>query len=158
MNMYTKIKKMKQLTTLLLVLTCSFGWSQNAEKRMERIKNLRIAFLSTKLDLTTEEAEKFWPVFNIFDDKQVALQQQKRQLMQKLKSDNSETLSDKETMKLLDQSEEIETQLQNNRRQFVKDLQGVIPLQKILLLKKIEEDFKNTLLKQFKEKQNKFKE
>jgi hypothetical protein len=147
-NIYTKNEKMKKTITLLVLLISTVVFAQNTEKRMERIKNLRIAYISNKLDLTSQEAEKFWPIFNKFDDRNVELQHQKRQLMLRMKLDKT----DKETMKLIEESETIETDMQLNRRQFVKDLQGVISPQKILLLKKIEEDFKNTLLKQFKER------
>jgi hypothetical protein len=151
---YIKNLKMKKTITLLLLFICAVGFAQNPEKRMERIKNLRIAYISNKLDLTTQEAEKFWPIFNKFDDRNVELQHQKRQLMLRMKLDKT----DKETMKLIDESEMIETDMQVNRRQFVKDLQGVISPQKIILLKRIEEDFKNTLLKQFKERRKNLKE
>ena len=147
-NIYTKNEKMTRTITLLVLLISTLVFAQNTEKRMERIKNLRIAYISNKLDLSTQEAEKFWPIFNKFDNRNVELQHQKRQLLLRMKLDKT----DKETMKLIEESETIETDMQANRRQFVKDLQGVISPQKILLLKKIEEDFKNTLLKQFKER------
>ncbi len=30
----------------------------------------KVAFLTTRMDLTPAEAEKFWPVYNEFDSKQ----------------------------------------------------------------------------------------
>jgi hypothetical protein len=48
--------------------------------------------------------------------------------------------------------EDIEFEILNNRRQFVKELKGVISSEKILLLKKLEADFKNKLLQQFKDR------
>jgi hypothetical protein len=145
---------MKKITIILFILISSLTFGQN-EKKLERIKALQVAFISTKLDLTPEEAQKFWPVFNEFNDKQLDLRKQKRILMFKLKPENSGTLSDKDVQKALDDSEAIEMNIQNNRNQFVKNLKGVISPQKILLLKKLEEDFKNTMLKQFKERKDK---
>lgn len=132
-------------------------FAQDMEKRVERIKALRVAFISDRLDLTTEEAQKFWPIFNQFDEKQFELQKQKRQLMRKMKPANTTALSDKETIKLMQEDEQLETDIQNNRRQLVKDLQGIIPNQKILMLKQIEVEFKDKLLQQIKNKRQRFK-
>ena len=45
------------------------------EKRTEKIQALKIAFITQKLDLTSEEAQKFWPVYNRYetDIKQVMI-------------------------------------------------------------------------------------
>ncbi len=147
---------MKKITIILffISITC---FAQNQENRKERIKNLKIAFISNKLDLTSQEAERFWPIYNKFDDQKVKLHIQKRQLMKKLKSENKMNLSDSESFKLMEESEKIELDILNNRRELVKNLQGVIPSQKVLLLKKIEDDFKNLLLKQLKNRE-KFKD
>ena len=149
-NIYTKTPKMKKIIILLQLLICTISFGQNFDKRAERVKALRVGFISSKLDLTSQEAEKFWPIFNKFDEKQIVLHKQKRQLMFKLKPENTAGISDTATLKLLNESENIDSDMQNNKRQFVKDLQGEISPQKILLLKKLDEDFKNTLLKQFK--------
>jgi hypothetical protein len=139
---------MKNIFTLLLILTFSFSQAQN--KKLERVKALRVAFLSNKLELTPEEAERFWPIYNQFESKQTELRFQKKMMMFKLQPENSSNISEKELNKMLTDSENIENDIQNNRKKFVKDLQGVIPTQKILMLKQLEEEFKKTLLNQFK--------
>lgn len=147
----------KIFTILLLLLSLMTFAQQGMEKRVERIKALRVAFISDKLDLTTEEAQKFWPIFNQFDDKHFELQRQKKQLMQKLRPENTATLSEKETAKLMEQDEQLETDIQNNRRQLVKNLQGVIPNQKILMLKQLDIEFKSKLLQQMKNRGGRFR-
>ena len=141
---------MKKIITFLLLLICTLSFAQEFDKRAERIKALRIAFISNKLDLTTEEEEKFRPIFNKFIEAQKENHKLKKRLMDKLKPENASGLSESETLKLLNETENIENELDTKKRQFIKDLQGIIPAKKILLLKKLEEDFKNTLLKQFK--------
>jgi Skp family chaperone for outer membrane proteins len=147
----------KKIFTLLLLLLSLTTFAQDMGKRVERIKALRVAFISDRLDLTTDEAQKFWPIFNQFDDKHFELQRQKKQLMQKLRPENTATLSDKETAKLMEQDEQLETEIQNNRRQLAKDLQGVIPNQKILMLKQLEIEFKSKLLQQMKNRGGRFR-
>lgn len=142
---------MKSIITYLYLFLISFSqFAQPNEKREEKIRNLRIAFLSTKLDLTTEEAQKFWPLFNKFDDKHTEFFKQKKQMMQALRKSENENISEKELQNLLNNSEDVENKLQENRKIFIKSLQGIIPTQKIILLRKLEEDFKQKLLQQFK--------
>lgn len=127
---------MKSIYTLLLLLFSTVLFGQDIDNRIERVKALRVAYISDKLELTPDEAQKFWPIFNQFDDKQFDLQRQKRQLMHKLKPENASNLSDKETAQLMAEDDRIETEIQTNRRQLVKNLQGVIPNQKIIMLRK----------------------
>jgi len=46
-------------------------------KQEEKIQTLEIAFISRKLNLTTDEAQKFWPVYNEYkrDMRQVMINQ-----------------------------------------------------------------------------------
>lgn len=140
---------MKKIAIILLILLHTIGFSQNNAK-FERIKSLRIAYISDKLQLTTDEAQKFWPIFNAFDAQQMDLRLQKRMIAFRLNPENSQAISEKELSKLLTDSENLEDNLQENRKKFIKNLQGVLPTQKILMLKQIEEDFKRNLLKQIR--------
>lgn len=141
---------MKRIIYILLILISISGFGQINERKLDRIKALRVAFISEKLDLTPDEAERFWPIFNAFDDRNMELQKQKRQLMQKLKPINASTLSEKESAQLMIQDEQIESDLQKNRQQLIRDLQGVIPNQKIIMLRQLEIEFKQKLIEQIK--------
>ncbi len=58
---------MKIITLALLILGTSFGsiaQEKGEEVQRENKKAQKIAFISTKLELSTAEAEKFWPVYN----------------------------------------------------------------------------------------------
>lgn len=146
---------MKKYTLIILLLISVFSYSQNQQK-LERIKSLRIGYISNKLDLTPEEAQKFWPIFNTFDAKQFHLRLKKKQIMLKLKPQNSGSITDAEMKILLDESENLDSEIQLNRKLFVKNLQAIISPQKILILKQLEDDFKNEIIKQIKNrKQNK---
>ena len=144
---------MKLYISLLLLFISTITLGQNNDK-LEKIKALRVAFISTKLELTSNEAQKFWPIFNEFDKNQTDLRKEKRILMMRLKHQNTSSLSDIEMQKLLDTSELLESNIQTNRQQLVKNLKGVISPQKIILLKQLEEDFKKTLLKQMRNSKN----
>jgi len=145
---------MKKIYTLLLFFVTFLALGQNLENRVERVQALRVAYISDKLNLTPDEAQRFWPVFNQFDDKMDHLRKQKRQLLFKLRPENASKLSEKETNALMEEDDQLEQEIQNNRRMLVKNLQGVIPNQKILMLRQIEVEFKQKLLNQIKNRRD----
>jgi hypothetical protein len=53
----------------LLVLLLTLGsLSQIKAQNGEKIQTLKIAFITQKLQLTPDEAEKFWPIYNQYDN------------------------------------------------------------------------------------------
>ena len=52
---------------LALIITTSFAEAQDEQasvKKQQDIEALKVAFISKELDLTPDEAQKFWPVYN----------------------------------------------------------------------------------------------
>jgi hypothetical protein len=140
---------MKKIITLLLSFFCFFTFAQESN-RIERLKAMRVAYISDNLQLTPLESEKFWPLFNQFDAKEIELKKNKRKLMIKLRK--TDKLSETEIAKLMDEDDTIETEIQQNRKQFTTSLKAVIPTQKILKLRQLEIEFKQKLLERIKEK------
>ena len=143
--------KMKNfLTVILLAVTFTFQ-AQDDEKR-DKIKALKTAYFTTELSLNSEESAKFWPIYNAFDDKQFELRHKKmKSLANKLKK-SIDTMTDKEALVILNQMEDYDQELFENRKKLVSNLKPVISAVKILKLKKAEDDFNRTLLKQYKGK------
>ena len=75
-----------------------------------------------------------------------------RAILDRFEPGNVEKLSEKDASTLLTQMESVEESLFALRKKFIKDLQGVISAKKIIKLKKAEEDFNRTLLRQIKER------
>ena len=63
------------ITTLLLSMLLLPVFAQRGDK----IESLKVAFISEKLNLDASTAQKFWPVYNQYDDEMVAVVQQRRQ-------------------------------------------------------------------------------
>ena len=73
------MKKYLLIISLLLGFTIA-GMSQDEDKKDGgRIEALKIAYLTRKLNLTTEEAQKFWPVYNKYSDELRKVQIEARQ-------------------------------------------------------------------------------
>lgn len=139
---------MKNLFLILLV----FGLTASAQDdKREQIKSLKTAFITTELSLTSDEAAKFWPVYNAFDEKQFELKHQKMRALGK-KMDAMDAMTDKEALALINQMEDYENELFQNRRKLVSSLKTILSPVKILKLKKAEDDFNRKLLRQYKDK------
>ena len=145
--------KTRFIYPLVFLLISSLSFAQDYKERREKVKALKVAFITEKLELTTEEAQKFWPIYNAYDESQAELRHEKmRAILNRFKPGNVENLSEKEASALLIQMEKIEEDLFNLRRKFIKDLQSIVSAKKIIKLKKAEEDFNRELLKQMREK------
>lgn len=145
--------KTKILFPIIFLLVTSLSFSQGFKEKREKVKALKVAYITEQLELTTDEAQKFWPIYNAFDENQSELRHEKmRAILDRFKPGNVEKLSEKDASNSLTQMEKIEEDLFNLKKKFIKDLQSVISAKKIIKLKKAEEDFNRELLKQMREK------
>lgn len=120
-------------------------------KKKEQIKALKVAFITSELSLTPDEAAKFWPLFNAFEDKQQEIKTQKlKGYFSRMSEDSFDKLSDKDASALLSQTESTEDELYQLKKKFVASLKGVLSPIKILKLKKAEENFNRKLLQQYR--------
>jgi Spy/CpxP family protein refolding chaperone len=150
--------KIKNILPILLFLV-SFSFyaqSEKTDEKREKIKAYKVSFLTTELELTSNEAEKFWPIYNAFDDKQYELRHDKMNAYwRKLDDGNVNSISEKEAATLLSQIESTDKELFVLRQKYMANLKKVLSPKKILKLKKSEDDFNRKLLKQYKEKASK---
>ncbi len=89
------------LSILLLFVSASLCWGQpGRHQRHEKVEQYRIQFLTEQLDLSPEEGQKFWPVYNAYKKELDQTQEHRRAefLKRKLK-DEGEQLSDEELKK-----------------------------------------------------------
>lgn len=118
---------------------------------MDKIKSLKVAFITERVDLTSNEATMFWPVYNEHEDALAQIRRKER-LEIKSKMVDFENLSDTEANKLLDQLIELEKEKQQLNVEFLSNIREVISPKKTFLLIKAEEDFKRRLLKQIQQR------
>lgn len=146
------MKKIHFFTTIILLFS-TLTFAQGGKFR-DQVKASKIAFITNELDLTTSEAEKFWPIYNTFEDKQREIRKERIKGYMGRLDDSTDKLSEKEATTLLSQMEKTEDELHQLKKKFVADLKGILPATKILKLKKADEDFNRKLLKQYKNKRD----
>jgi Skp family chaperone for outer membrane proteins len=146
---------MKKLAILFFILAATV---QAQDKKHEKIKALKTAYITEKLALTSAEAERFWPIYNSFEIKFHALRKKERtEIFQKVR-DGLENLTDAEANELIDKNLSIESEELEYRKQKTKELRKVISPKKIIILKKTEDDFKRELLDRYRNSREKRKD
>ncbi len=127
------------------------GRRNKQNERRENIESMKIGFLTKKLNLTPEEAQKFWPIYNQYQDKMDDLRKKRRQDNREAKQ-NFDELSDKEVEQAVDneilfRQKELEIQ-----KEYHSKFKAVLPIKKVAKLYQAEEQFKRVLLDKLKDK------
>lgn len=144
---------MKKLLLILIFSLSISAFAQNKE-RYERIKALKIAFITERLQLTETEAQKFWPIYNAFESKNHKLRQQFGGRNAKR---NIEGMSEQEAQSYLDKMMVADTDKHSLKQQFVKDLLKILPAKKIIILKATEDAFNRRIMEQYKKRREGFR-
>lgn len=137
------------LYTLFLLIISFAGFSQQMNR--EKIKLLKTSYITDALDLTQDEAEKFWPVYNKYTDK---IQKSKFQLESQFfknirNSGGIDSISEEEASKILEASIALEKEISSDKVEMMNALKKVLPAKKIIKLQKAERDFNRRVLQEY---------
>ena len=135
----------KIILVLALILNGIALTAQGPGPGRERIKTLKIAYLTEQLSLSSKEAQKFWPVYNAHEEKLEEFRIQERKQFGG-RFANLDTMTDEEAEKML--SSFIEKQIEKRKieGEYLKNLKDVISAKKIIKLFKAEDNFKKERL------------
>jgi Spy/CpxP family protein refolding chaperone len=147
----------KKILPVLFLLTSFTFYAQDESMRekKEKVHALKVAFLTTELALTSAESEKFWPIYNSFDDKQFELRHMKmKSYKNRLNEVALHKMNEKEANILLSQMENTDEELFLLRKNYSHNLKKVLPAVKIIKLRISEEGFNRKLLHQYRDRGN----
>jgi len=145
------------LLKLIFALFISFQLFSQEKGSSQKIKALKVSFITEKLALTSQEASKFWPVYNKFEKERYQLYHVERAEMKKkiddlggidkLTEDQAESFS-KHMLSLEKLNFETNVRYQNA-------LKKVISYKKIVKLQMVERDFNRQLFRRYKNRKAK---
>ncbi|MBL6963950.1 MAG: hypothetical protein ISR55_09005 [Bacteroidetes bacterium] len=136
---------------ILIILLVSFGLSiKSFAQPGNRIKSLKIAIYTEELNLTSMEAQKFWPIFNEYESKLADLRNEMKN--SKMQYKGKEGLSEKEAEAALDSYLNFKQNQLDLEKEYMLRLKAVIPVKKIISIPKAENRFKKALLTEIKKK------
>ncbi len=150
---YIKIRTMrtKQLFLIAGLFLTTLQWQVNAQERSDdRIKAIKVAYITERLSLTPEEAEVFWPVYNEFESRKGEINHKKRATGEEFVK-NQENLSDAEVTKMLDEINKLNKAESELTIQFDKKFREILTPAKVMKLYIAEVQFRNYLINKFRE-------
>lgn len=137
----TRIYVMEKIKAFLLVLLLSISVSAFAQRPSqqvdpERLQAARIAFITSRIELSSEQAEKFWPIFNKYTDSREATMKQLGELNR-----GTSEISEEEAKRRIQKRFELQEKLLQDEKTFVAEVSSVLNQKQILRLNSIARDF-----------------
>jgi len=129
------------ISCLLVNVTIAQG---NKQERNARIDAMRVAFMTEQLELTVEESQMFWPIFNEYEAERKKIKKsvdRKREI---------ETMTDTEAEAFVQQSFVVEQKMLDLKRVYFEEFKTAISVKKIARLPRIEKNFRQELIKRMK--------
>jgi len=142
---------MKRYLLLLFFCVLTFaGTTALAQEKQskERVEAAKVAFLTDKMELTSEQAQKFWPLYNEYETK-------RRELIKSYRSgykQNADELSEQEAKSRIDMmftTREKELALE---QEYAAKYARIISNKQLVKLYRGERDFTKMLLKRLDDK------
>jgi Spy/CpxP family protein refolding chaperone len=121
------------------------------EKMRDEIEAIKIGLITRRLNLTAEEARAFWPVYNQYSEELEAIRKQRRNEMRQI-MDRDNELSDKDAEKLVDNEIVLRQKELDIMKKYHAQFKQILPVKKVMMLYRAEEDFKRLLLERLHEK------
>lgn len=148
------MKTLKKSIYAIVFLAClSLNAQINKAYDNDKLKSLKIGFITQKLNLNSKEAQGFWPIYNQHQEK---IDSYRRLLKETHKtariSGGFEEMSNAEAEKLLNKFLELDTKIHNEEISMYNELKSVLPSKKILILHRTENEFNRRILEQLKKR------
>ena len=148
-----KILSMKRAVLILIVLVVFPLIQVNAQNpNLDKLNAYKIAFFTRRMNLTSQEAEKFWPVYNEFQDKRNAIQSE-RQALNRNFNQNELNRTETELIEAGDKPVALQVQEAALAQEYQKKFKEILAPAKIIRLYQAENQYRLQLLNELKDNQ-----
>jgi hypothetical protein len=137
------MKKGIFILLLILILPAVKVASQNPN--LDKLNTYKIGFFTKKLNLTSQEAEKFWPIYNEYQKQRNQIQQERGTLIRNF-NQNESTMSDDQLTEAGDKLIAAIVQESTIAVTFHNKLKEVLPPAKVIKFYQTENQYKAQLL------------
>lgn len=130
------------------------GWTQqNQEMRARKadIEAQKVSFITSELELTPQQAQDFWPLYNAYRSELQKLRKSVNQIYNPGR-DADKDLSEKEWDEIIKREFAFERQKTDLEEKYYELYKTVLPVSKVAGFYTAERDFKRELLETLKEK------
>ncbi len=151
MNFYKNAMKKVSYFLICLILSSLNVVKGQEQSDNEKLTAYKIAFFTQRLDLTSAEAEKFWPIYNDYSARKSKLQID-RVVMIRYATQNEANMSEAELSSTADKLAGTFADEATLVASFNKDLKEVLPPAKVIRLYQIENQYKQQLLRELNQR------
>lgn len=142
---------MKHLTIIMFLLFPALAFSQGPRPMDEKMETYKVTWLTTKLDLSADEAKLFWPIYNDYVREQNTLRRERMQKMISFrKIAEIEDLSDAEIQSLILNDFDFKQRDLNIEKKYYNRFKSNLPIKIVGKFYRAQEAFKKELLNRFK--------
>lgn len=106
----------------------------------EEIRNMKIAFFADMLQLTPEQSEKFWPLYNEYWNERLKIGHRRQELHRVVRDGKAGDQQLKELLEIMDAERQVAADYTTRFRR-------VLPVDKVAKIFVADEDFKNFLIR-----------
>lgn len=145
----------KLIIPILLIVFSINSFAQRGERMQDMIKAQKIAFITERLNLSVEEAQSFWPVYNEFEANKETLRSESKNIN---KGNNIETMSDADAKTIIQSYLALEKKKHKLHTTYISDLLEVLPARKVILLQASEDAFKKRMIEEMKKRRQNFQQ
>jgi len=144
--------KTKITFCVLALLTLVNTTFAQPAKNKEEIKSLKVGFITKELNLSSDEAQKFWPAYNEFQDKMEKLHKERRDMHKGVKTKEAlDSLSNSEVEKMVDKQMMLQEKELQIKKEFHSKVKTLLPIKKVARLYRAEHEFRREILRKMKE-------
>ena len=146
-----------KILALALLLTTFLSFGQHNKESREKIKALKVAYLTQELKLNAIEAQQFWPLYHNHKEKIDNYQEKGRSKFRKFrKLENLENLEEAEAKKLVFLKATLDKKIINEKELFISEVSAFLSYNKIIKLYHSEREFARKLMRKYgKERKSK---
>ncbi len=151
-------KLARNIFTLLLLLSFSYtsygqirpvrpmfrrppNFEERVIRRQSKVEQVREVYIRRRLKLTSDESEKFWPVYRRYQDALTAVRE--KQIKNGSKADGADQVANE----LFYEGEIVKV-----RQFYTTEFLKILPAEKVSELLKAEKEFRDELIKQLRER------
>lgn len=124
---------------------------EDAASKQDKIKALELLYISRELDLTSEEAEKFWPVYKKYSKEVNDLIAERKSKVKELKG---KPRTDAIAEEALDKELGYERKMLEIKTRYKQEFMKILPARKVGNIYRSEREFRAMMIRQLKERKD----
>ncbi len=140
------------ITLAIFTLPSAFAQEKKGgdhDDMFAKIKAEKISYFTSKLDLSPTEAQAFWPIYNEYEKKRFDIMRQIHDF-ERMPDDKFASLSESEIEHQIEKYIQTFDQQAKLLREYNTQFRKILPIKKVLLLYRTENQFRAHLIREYK--------